>query len=117
MKTIYVAFDGTSFYTEKECIEYEKQKKYIVSFLNERGAKKPLSEREFDSEIEAKRFIADALHNCFKSGLKSLIRLSHSRSVVEFESTELSEVVPVHLRINGKKLDEAFSLVTRSFMK
>ena len=108
-KTIYVADDGTLFRSMQECIAYEKSaSKYIVTFLNERGEPLSLSEREFNSEAEAKRFIADALHRCFRNNFTSRIKLSHLGTVVIFESTELSEAVPAHLRINGTKLNDIF---------
>lgn len=108
-KTMYVADDGTAFDSMQQCIFYEKStSKYTVSFLNERGAEKPLSKREFGSETEAKRFIANTLHDCFKNGSESLIKLSHLGTVIEFSSHELGEVVPAHLRINGTKLNDIF---------
>ena len=105
-KTMYVADDGTSFDTEKDCIDYEKSmNKYIVTFLNE---KKVGTKREFASEAEAKRFIADILHICFNGGFTRTVKLSHLGTVVEFKSTELSEFVPAHLKINGTKLNDIF---------
>jgi len=109
-KTIYVANDGTSFNSMQECIAYEKSaNKYTVTFLNTR--EEALSKREFGSEAEAKRFIADALHRCFRNKFTSRIKLSHLGTVVIFESTELGEVVPAHSKINGTKLNEVFQKV------
>ena len=106
-KLMYVADDGTSFRTMQECIAYEKSaSKYIVTFLNKR--EESLSKREFNSEAEAKRFVADALHRCFRNNFESRIKLSHLGTVVIFESTELSEVVPAHLKINSTKLNDIF---------
>jgi hypothetical protein len=106
-KTMYVADDGTPFASMQQCIFYEKStSKYTVTFLNERG--EPLSNKDFDSEAKAKRFIADALHRCFRNEFISRIKLSHLGTAVEFKSTELGEVVPTHLKINGEKLNEVF---------
>lgn len=111
-KTIYVADDGTPFNSMQKCIAYEESaSKYIVSFLNERGellSGSNGSKQEFNSEAEAKRFIADALHKCFRNNFTSRIKLSHLGTAVEFSSKELSEVVPAHLKINGTKLNDIF---------
>jgi hypothetical protein len=106
-KTMYVADDGTLFNTMQECIAYEKSmNKYIVSFLYEEEAEN--KQEFFGSEAEAKRFIANTLHDCFQNGFTRFIKLSHLGTVVEFKSTELSEVVPTHLKINGTKLNDIF---------
>lgn len=114
-KTMYVADDGTLFNSMQECIAYEKSaNKYIVSFLNKKGIG---TKREFASEAEAKRFIADTLHICFNGGFTRTVKLSHLGTVVEFKSTELSEVVPAHLKINGNKLNEIFQMCATKNVK
>jgi hypothetical protein len=104
-KTMYVADDGTPFNSMQECIAYEKSmNKYVVSFLYEEDENK----REFSSEAEAKRFIANTLHDCFQNGFTRFIKLSHLGTILQFKSAELGEVVPAHLKINGEKLNEVF---------
>lgn len=112
MKTKYVADDGTSFDTKKECLEYEERltNKYVVLYTDKETY---LTVREtFKDEPSAKRFISDLLHDCYKDKIISkfkLVRRERTREkTVEFDSNELARFVPAHYNIDGDKLDEIF---------
>jgi hypothetical protein len=107
-KLMYVADDGTSFDTEKECIDYEKTiNKYVVYYKNNK--QKNLIKR-FDDECLAKRFVADCLHDCYKDNIVGNFKLIHHGKTVEFDSVELAKFIPAHYSIEGEKLNEVFKL-------
>lgn len=109
IKTMYVAFDGTSFDTEKECIDYEKEmtNKYVVFYSD-----KNLSSirNTFDDVFSAKRHIADFLHDCYNDRVVGNFKLVHHGKTVEFNSNELAQFVPAHYKIDGEKLNEVFQM-------
>ena len=109
----YVADDGTSFDTKKDCIDYEEKltNKYVVYYKDRETT---LIKREFADESSAKRFIANSLHDCYEDSIVGNFKLIHCGKTVEFNSTELAKFVPAHYNIEGKKLNEVFKLaVTR----
>jgi hypothetical protein len=115
-KLTYIANDGTPFDTEKECIEYEEKltNKYIVCYKDKETT---LIKMEFYSEPLAKRYIANCLHDCYEDNIVGDFKIVHCGKTVEFNSTELGEVVPTHLKINGEKLNEVFKLAVARDVK
>lgn len=115
-KTIYVADDGTTFDTEKDCIEYEEKltNKYVVYY---KDRETNLIKRAFYNEPLVKRYIANCLHDCYEDNLVGNFKLVHRGKTVEFDSTELSEFVPAHFKINGTKLNEVFKLTVARDVK
>jgi len=109
----YVADDGTSFDTKKDCIDYEKSiNKYIVYYKDKETT---LIKKEFDDEPLAKRFVSDCLHDCYEDNIVGNFKLVHCGKTVEFNSTELTKFVPAHYSIEGEKLNEVFkSTVARN---
>jgi len=104
----YVADDGTSFDTKKDCIDYEKSiNKYIVYYKDKETT---LIKREFDDEPLAKRFVANCLHDCYEDKIVGNFKLVHCGKTVEFNSNELAHLVPAHYSIDGNKLNEIFQL-------
>lgn len=60
MKLVYIAKDGTMFADADECMEYEKgYAKFVVSFEGKK--------HYCENEQEAKRKIADLLHNIYNT--------------------------------------------------
>jgi len=108
IKLMYVANDGTPFNTEKECIDYEKSMNRYVIYYEDKETN--LFSQRLDDESSAKRFISDCLHDCYNDNIVSNFKLVHCGKTVEFDSTELSEFVPAHFKINGTKLNEIFSV-------
>ena len=105
----YVADDGTSFDTKKECLDYEKSmNSYIVLYDDKESY---LTVRQtFDDEPLAKRFIANLLHDCYEDDITGKFKLIHCGKTVEFNSDELSKFVPAHYNIDGNKLNEVFQM-------
>jgi len=108
-KTIYVANDGTTFDTEKDCIEYEEKltNKYVVYY---KDRETNLIKREFYNEPLVKRSIANCLRDCYEDNLVGDFKIIHRGKTVVFNSEELKEFVPAHYKINGNKLNEVFQM-------
>ena len=115
-KTIYVADDGTTFDTEKDCIEYEEKltNKYVFYYKNRETN---LIKREFYNEPLVKRYIANCLHDCYEDNLVGDFKIVHRGKTVVFNSEELKEFVPAHYKINGEKLNEVFQLAVARDVK
>ena len=114
-KLMYVADDGTSFDTEKECIDYEKStNKYVVLYKDKET---DLIKREFADESSAKRFIANSLHDCYEDSIVGNFKLIHCGKTVEFNSNELAHLVPAHYNIDGDKLNKVFQMSTTKNVK
>lgn len=115
-KLMYVADDGTSFDTEKECIDYEKSmNKYVVLYDDKESY---LTVREtFNDEPSAKRFISNRLHEFYEDNITGKFKLIHCGKTVEFNSDELSKFVPAHYNIDGNKLNKVFQMSTTKNVK
>jgi hypothetical protein len=115
-KTIYVANDGTTFDTEKDCIEYEEKltNKYVVYY---KDRETNLIKREFYNEPLVKRSIANCLRDCYEDNLVGDFKIVHRGKTVVFNSEELKEFVPAHYKINGEKLNEIFQLAVARDVK
>jgi len=115
-KTIYVANNGTTFDTEKDCIEYEEKltNKYVVYY---KDRETNLIKREFYNEPLVKRSIANCLRDCYEDNLVGDFKIIHRGKTVVFNSEELKEFVPAHYKINDEKLNEVFQLAVARDVK